>query len=172
MSRRRLAIGVAVLVGAAAVLLGVNEAGNASARAELEPACVCADAVARRVRSNMGYLHAVYGDDANAVYRAMEREVAEPCERLPQELSVGTFNLGRSWAPARTPEQAQRLRAIVERNRERCVDSHVERGSSRSEAEALCASLFTELTRDPSSLSMPVWDWPSELQRTLCLELR
>jgi len=166
--RRRLVIGVAALVGALVILFGVNEALNASARSELEQACVCAEDVAARARANMGYLHDIYGDDANEVYRAMEHEVSAPCEELPDRLSFGNFNLGRSWAPTRSAERAAELEAIVERSRDRCREAHLRHGRPRSMAEALCQSLFTELTRDPATLSMPIWDWPVELKGTMC----
>jgi len=169
-TKRRLAIGGAVLLGALLTLFGINEAMNASARAELEEACVCADDVAARARQNMGYLHAIYGDDANEVYRAMAHEVAAPCEALPGRLSFGSLNLGRRWAPTRSASRAEQLRAIVDRSRERCRAAHRERGLSPGDAEAMCASLFSELIRDPATLEMPVWDWPSELKRTMCRE--
>lgn len=176
MTRRRLLIGLGVVVALAMVLLGVNEVGNARAREELAPACECAKATVERTLSESGqFFFRFFGDDAGEVRGFMEHEVASLCAELEGELAPMTWNLGRTWVPTADREAAARVRAILDRSRARCPDAYTELlapfGGGREDVERACDELFASLAPAEAPADPPlVWEWPSAIQRSMCLE--
>ena len=100
MSRRRglLAAGAVALIALVAWL--GNEAGNATARAELEPACACAHGSVESTLEQSGELfYRFFGGDAGEVRSFMRDEVDGLCGDLRARVAFGQWNLGRSWSP-------------------------------------------------------------------------
>ncbi|MEZ4336103.1 MAG: hypothetical protein R3B82_05700 [Sandaracinaceae bacterium] len=176
MTRRRLLIGLGGLALLAAVLLGVNEIGNARARAELVPACGCARETVDRTLEQSGELFfRFFEDDAGEVRGFMEHEVTSLCDELETELAPMRWNLGRTWTPTPDRARADRVRGILDAARPRCPDLYAEAlaplGAGREDAARACDQLFSGMApAEAPAEPLLVWEWPSAIQRSMCLE--
>lgn len=175
MTRRRVAIGSALLAALLAGVVAINELGNASARAELGPACACARASVERTLEGSGaFFYRLFEDDAGEVRAFLRDEVAGLCAALDAELVPLTWNLGRSYSPAPDLARAARVRAILARARPRCpevwADALGPLGGGESGAREACERLFSGM--EPAGgppASIATWAWPAAIERSMCL---